>query len=246
MQFTASTTLESGCLHQNKGDSTPCTDTDTNACTQAGCEQGQCIQTHMTTTCPSDNNECTSDLGCNPTTGLCQYPAVPDSTPCTDTDGNLCTKAGCELGQCVQTHVPTVCPPDNNECTNDLACDPATGTCHSNKPDSTPCTDTDHNACTTPGCEAGQCVQTHVSTVCPPDNNECTNDLACDPTTGTCPHPNKPDSTPCTDTDANVCTVAGCDAGVCNQSHISNGCPTPPDHFSCYEILPTKFTQSRA
>jgi hypothetical protein len=228
------------CVPTNKPDSTPCGDTDNNACTTPGCEAGQCVQTHQQTPCPPDSNECTNDLACDPATGLCPHPPKPDSTPCTDSDGNACTTPGCEAGQCVQTHQTTVCTPDNNECTNDLACDPATGTCpHPPKPDSTPCADSDQNLCTTAGCEAGQCVQTHQTTTCPPDSNECTQDLPCNPATGTCDHPNKPDSTPCTDTDNNACTAAGCESGQCVQSHIET-CETP-DHFQCYEIKPKAF-----
>jgi hypothetical protein len=210
------------CVPGNVPDSTPCGDTDSNACTSAGCEAGQCVQGHITTPCPPDDNECTQDLPCNPQTGTCDHPPVDDSTPCTDSDGNACTHAGCEAGACVQTHMTTVCQPDANECTDDLDCNPATGTCdHPPKDDSTPCTDSDSNACTTAGCEAGNCVQTHQTTVCTPDTNECTMDPPCNPQTGTCDHPPEPDSTPCTDTDNQTCTTAGCEMGTCAQMHIS-------------------------
>ncbi len=229
------------CVVTPKPDSTPCGDTDQNACTTAGCEQGACVQTHQQTICTPDTNECTSDPACNPATGLCTHPPVPDSTPCTDTDQNLCTTAGCEQGQCVQPHQQTVCTPDTNECTNDPACNPATGLCtHPPVPDSTPCGDTDSNLCTTAGCEQGQCVQTHQQTVCTPDTNECTLDPPCNPGTGQCTHPPSPDSTPCTDTDQNLCTVAGCEMGQCVQAHISDICQVP-DHFSCYEVKPFLF-----
>src|SRR3989475_12783842 len=75
---------------------------------------------------------CTVDdcnLGCVPATGLCT--AKDDSTPCGDTDGNLCTTAGCEknaagVGICLQTHkVRTDCTVD--QC--NLGCVPATGLC---------------------------------------------------------------------------------------------------------------------
>src|SRR2546422_9785135 len=66
------------------------------------------------------------------------------STPCTDTDGNTCTTAGCEispsnpeLGVCVQTHMFAS--------------------------NSTPCADTDNNPCTTAGCTGqGACDQSHL------------------------------------------------------------------------------------
>jgi hypothetical protein len=35
------------------------------------------------------------------------HPPKADSTPCTDTDGNTCTTAGCEVGLCVQPHITT-------------------------------------------------------------------------------------------------------------------------------------------
>src|SRR4029453_15447671 len=101
----------------NKQDSTPCGDTDNNLCTTAGCEAGQCVQTHQTTPCPPDSNDCTSDPPCNPATGQCTHPPVPNSTPCGDTDQNLCTTAGCEAGNCVQAHQNTVCPPDSTQYT---------------------------------------------------------------------------------------------------------------------------------
>src|SRR5204863_7019096 len=80
--------------------------------------------------------------GCDATSGE-GTPKV--STPCTDTDGNVCTLAGCEisttdpnLGVCVQTHMFAS--------------------------DSTPCTDTDGQTCTTAGCNGqGVCDQNHQS-----------------------------------------------------------------------------------
>jgi hypothetical protein len=230
------------CVFTPVPDSTPCADNDGNACTFAGCEAGSCVQTHNQTICTPDANPCTDDLACNPTTGLCEHPPVPDSTPCPDGDGNACTFAGCEAGSCVQAHNQTVCTPDSNECTNDPPCNPANGLCeHPPVGDSTPCTDTDGNLCTFAGCEAGSCVQTHNQTVCTPDGNDCTEDPACNPATGTCEHPPAPDSTPCPDLDENACTFAGCEAGQCIQTHI-DACPPPIDHFQCYEVKPSKFS----
>src|SRR5262249_33167556 len=48
--------------------------------------------------CPQcTNTDCTTSA-CNQDTGQCVPTNVPDSTPCTDSDGNACTKAGCEAG----------------------------------------------------------------------------------------------------------------------------------------------------
>ena len=51
--------------------------------------------------------------------------------------------------------------------------------------------------------------------------NEC-NTAACNPATGQCVQTPKADSTACTDNDAVECTTAGCEAGSCVQTHISN------------------------
>jgi hypothetical protein len=106
-----------------------------------------------------------------------------------------------------------VCNQQTGQCDRDPTNDPAA---------STSCPDTDQNACTTAGCDGlGNCNQGHIQTVCQPDTNECTDDPACDPGTGRCDHPLTASSTPCTDTDNDACTTAGCDGqGTCNQSHI--------------------------
>src|SRR5437667_133347 len=121
-------------------------------------------QTNNIPICPS----CTVDdcnLGCDQTTGTCTPKG--DSTPCTDSDNDLCTTAGCELnaagvGVCLQTHKQKT-DGTVDECNMDGV--GTTGTCTA-KEDSTPCTDNDNDLCTTAGCEknaggVGQCVQTH-------------------------------------------------------------------------------------
>src|SRR5436190_10962892 len=94
-------------------------------------------QTADVVLCPT----CTIDqcnLGCDQTSGTCTPQQV--STPCTDTDGNVCTIAGCEAGVCVQTHMFAS--------------------------DSTPCPDTDNDSCTTAGCNGqGVCDQSHMQCV---------------------------------------------------------------------------------
>src|SRR5437016_2119891 len=178
--------------------STPCADSDGNACTTAGCNgQGVCDQNHSAKVCPPAD-EC--NQGCDTTSGQCTPQA---STPCTDSDGNTCTTAGCEvsgtnpeLGVCVQTHLFAS--------------------------NSTPCADSDGNACTTAGCNGqGVCDQNHGSKVCPPAD-QC--NKGCDTTSGLC---TPQASTPCTDTDGNTCTTAGCEVsgtnaelGVCVQTHL--------------------------
>ncbi len=222
--------------------STPCADTDGNACTTAGCEPapgnpsvGVCVQTHAQQTCTGD--ACTTSV-CNTTTGLCDTTPLT-STPCADTDGNACTTAGCEVnpadtthGICVQTHGQQTCTGD--ACTSSV-CNTTTGQCDTTPLTSTPCADTDGNGCTTAGCEVnpadtthGICVQTHQGQTCTSDS--CTNSV-CNTTTGQCDS-TPLTSTPCADTDNNLCTTAGCEAdpinpahGICVQTHMMLTCP---------------------
>jgi parallel beta-helix repeat protein len=200
------------CTSVNRADSTPCTDADGNRCTMAGCEAGTCAQSHVTVTC---NGPCLSGL-CNPSTGACA--PAPDSTTCADVDGNTCTVAGCEAGVCVQRHVlagdsSPCADTDANGCTR-AGCE--AGLCvqrHILAADSTPCPDSDGSSCTTAGCEAGVCVQPHISTDC---SGDCESGI-CDPVRGCI---RLPDSTPCGDADDTLCTIAGCEAGVCIQDHL--------------------------
>ena len=97
---------------------------------------------------PCTGDQCT-DRTCpddGPNAGTC-VGAPKTSTACTDTDGNVCTLAGCEAS-------PT---------------DPTTGVCvqtHMFASDSTPCPDTDNDACTTAGCNGqGVCDQNHMHCV---------------------------------------------------------------------------------
>src|SRR5439155_20379882 len=78
--------------HTFATDSTPCPDSDGNACTTAGCNgAGTCDQNHMTKTCPAAD-ECNG--GCDTTSGQC---TPKTSTVCTRTDGNVCTIARREV-----------------------------------------------------------------------------------------------------------------------------------------------------
>ena len=162
-----------------------------------------------------------------------------DNTPnlIQETTGFIAGDAMCDNGTPstnTQSGSIPLCPncDDQTDCTTDM-CNQNTGMCeHGIEPDSTPCTDTDNDACTFAGCNGtldsspggailDGCDQNHMVTVCPPDNNPCTDEPGCNPQTGMCEHPPTPGSTPCPDTDGNMCTTAGCDgAGICDQMHI--------------------------
>src|SRR5213596_3360447 len=244
--------------HLFASNSTPCADSDNNACTTAGCDgQGVCDQNHSGKVCPPAD-ECNG--GCDTTSGLCTPQA---STPCTDSDGNACTTAGCDgQGVCDQNHSSKVCPgadqcnggcdttsgkctpqtstpctdTDGNTCTT-AGCEvsganPELGVCvqtHLFASNSTPCADSDNNPCTTAGCNGqGVCEQNHSSKVCP-GADQC--NKGCDTTSGKC---TPQTSTPCTDTDGNTCTTAGCEVsganpelGVCVQTHLFASNSTP-------------------
>src|SRR5436190_404427 len=213
--------------HLLASNNTPCgTDEDTTDCLLPACVSGVCEQKTIPdtnkvnmpcTSTPDTPNNCL--VPCCDGTGVCAESssaaqanptgcAVPDSTPCTDSDGNACTTAGCNgQGVCDQNHASKTCPPAD-ECNK--GCDSTSGQCTPQT--STPCTDTDGNACTTAGCEVdgtnpelGVCVQSHLFAS---------------------------NSTPCADTDGSSCTMAGCNGqGVCDQTHVSN-CQQCPNAFT--------------
>ena len=128
---------------------------------------------------------CPTCQQCNTSTGLCANLADSQTdTRCTDTDGTLCTKPGCEAGACVQAHIPAPTCPTCQECkANTGQC----GALNDSQTD-TRCTDTDASLCTKPGCEAGSCVQSHIPppTCTNPQCNECKADTGqCGPITPT-------------------------------------------------------------
>src|SRR5213080_4661807 len=117
---------------------------------------------------PCAGDECTDrvcpDDTTNPNAGTC-VGTPKTSQPCTDSDNNVCTIAGCEASPG----------------------DPTTGVCvqtHTFATDSTPCPDGDGDACTTAGCNgAGVCDQNHMTVTCHAVD-ECNG--GCDATSGRC------------------------------------------------------------
>jgi len=158
----------------------------------------------------TSNDECQDDLFCNGEeicnldSGLCESGTPADcsilddqcgqgicdliSDSCIITpennlgicdDGDACTTGDfCLVGRCMGGS-PIVCADDGNACTNDLGCNPATGSC------------------------------TFEDVVCADDGNACTNDLGCDPDTGSCIFEDVPISPPTFCDDGNACTPEG-------------------------------------
>ncbi len=171
------------------------------------------------------------------------------STPANDgagcDDGLFCTEATtCADGACAGG-VSRICD-DGDACTSD-SCDEASDTCDVGPvPDGTPCQGADYCSISF-ACQAGACTGA-TPRPCD-DGNPCTAD-SCDETGDQCRHQNLADNTQCEDgefcsladrcqagtctggalspcTDANPCTIDGCDetADACSPS------PAPPGSF---------------
>lgn len=212
-------------------------------CTSGECLAGLCIISAVS--CPdTPPDQCRAAGVCDPTTGGCIYPPMPDGSTCDD--GDPCTlQDECRSGACAGTpvcpapdgcHLVATCNPDT------LECDEAPAV-----PDGTLCEDGD--PCTFGDtCVAGACTSNAV--VCP-GQDQCRTST-CNSTTGTCSEPtNQPNFIPCDDGDP--CTTGDeCIAGVCSgsavvcaaqdQCHVAGVCdpgnglcsnPAAPDGSAC-------------
>jgi len=220
-----------GCVHRNHtrpcDDGDPCTAMDAcregrcvgtpYSCTPAECEatatcdgQGGCVATpkETGTPCSPDDSDCTWDV-CRE--GHCVHPPKDTGTPCDD--GDRCTRTDrCEDGVCVGTDL-VVCP-ETDPCKSG-SCDPRTGTCTAQaKPDGELCND--YNRCTQNDiCRMGVC-RGENPVVCRA-LDQCHTVGVCNPSTGLCTQPLKPDGSPCYD--GNLCTrTDSCQGGVCTGS----------------------------
>jgi alpha-tubulin suppressor-like RCC1 family protein len=193
-----------------------------------------------------DGNPCTVD-GCS-ACGECTHAVASAGTSCGD--GNACNGAeACDgAGHCVPGKPVTCGPPD--QCHRAGVCNPATGLCSNPPlPDGTRCND--GNLCTqTDTCQSGLCTGSNLVACGPGD--QCHDTGTCNPATGLCSKPAKPDGTLCNDGDA--CTQADvCEGGKCvgtepvacglaDQCHKTGMCdpttgvcsnPNQPDGTSC-------------
>jgi cysteine-rich repeat protein len=175
-------------------DGTACTRTD-------ACQAGQCIGTNPVACAAKD--QC-HDVGvCDSATGICSDPAKADGSSCND--GDACTQSDtCQAGACTGAS-PVVCAA-LDQCHVAGTCDHATGTCSNPaKPDGESCDD--QNACTRKDvCHAGSC-EGGDAVVCDA-TDECHAAGTCDPISGTCTNPKKPDGT--------ACSAGRCAAGACS------------------------------
>src|SRR5439155_1172277 len=122
-----------------------------------------------------------------------------------------CTRSdACALGACVGTD-PVVCTA-SDQCHSAGTCNPATGTCSNPaKPDRARVDE--GNSCThSDACRAGACVGTNP-VVCTA-SDQCHTAGTCNPATGTCSNPTRPECSGCND--GNACTrTDACRAGAC-------------------------------
>lgn len=129
--------------------------------------------------------------------------------PCDD--ANACTQTDtCQAGICTGTN-PITCTP-LSQCHNPGICDPSTGVC-SNPVRANGSLCNDGNGCTqTDQCQNGVCNGTNP-VVCTA-LSQCHTIGTCNPTTGACSNPRKPDGTMCDD--SNACTPTDtCESGAC-------------------------------
>jgi RHS repeat-associated core domain len=193
------------CSNPAKIDGAACNDG--NACTQTDtCQAGSCVGSNPVV-CAGD--QCHDGGMCNTATGACNNPVKPNGTACND--GNACTRTDkCQGGTCAGSN-PVTCPAPE-PCKLAATCDASSGACvYLPKPDGTACND--GNPCTqTDTCLAGACVGANP-VVCTADN-QCRTGGECDPSSGACLHPGRPDGTSCNDGNSATSTDT-CQAGVC-------------------------------
>jgi hypothetical protein len=106
------------CSNPAKADGAGCDDG--NACTQTdACAGGVCTGGDPVVCTPSDM--CHDTGTCDPLTGTCSDPALPNGTACTD-DSKCTDPDTCQAGVCVPGPATIVCDPLT-------MCDPGTGLC---------------------------------------------------------------------------------------------------------------------
>src|SRR5262249_12511159 len=144
-------------------------------------------------------------------------------------DGDACTHTDtCQAGACVGGS-PVVCTA-TDQCHDAGTCDPATGICSNPaRRDGATCNDGD--ACTkVDRCAAGLCVGSDPVVCATPD--QCHAEGTCNPTTGVCSNPTRPDGTQCNDGD--LCTSSdACHGGVCTGTTASCDDGNPCTDDSC-------------
>src|SRR5439155_499044 len=148
---------------------------DGDGCTQIDTCQGGTCTGGTPVACPAPD-QCHDAGTCDPATGLCSNPSMPDGVGCDD--GDLCTQSDtCQGGTCTGANPVGCTAPD--QCHDAGTCDPATGPCSTHtKPDGAECNDGDR--CTqSDTCQGGTC--TGANPVACPAPDQCHDAGTCDP-----------------------------------------------------------------
>ncbi|MBU1743229.1 MAG: putative metal-binding motif-containing protein [Proteobacteria bacterium] len=155
---------------------------------------------------------------CDPATGACSNPILPNGQACND--GNACTQTdACQDGNCVGGD--TVVCLAQDQCHAVGICAPATGIC-TNPPmaDGTACSD--DNSCTQQDtCQIGVCIGANPVQCLALD--DCHLPGVCAPATGVCSQPVKADGQSCDD-HSNCAGNDTCTAGVCGGQVLYEAC----------------------
>ena len=178
------------------------------------CCAGVCLATQTdNANCGACGKNCAAQQTC--CGGACVNTQVNESH-CGTCDTPCGARQICCGGECIAACTAS------DQCHEAGVCDPATRACtNPRKPNGAACTDGD--ACTrTDTCQAGECVGGNP-VICPtPD--QCHDPGACNPATGLCSNPSKPDGTSCET--GNLCTIDACQGGVCTPG-ASVTCTNP-------------------
>ncbi|MDX2024714.1 MAG: hypothetical protein SF187_31010 [Deltaproteobacteria bacterium] len=220
------------CSNPAAADGTTCNDG--LVCTSADkCNQGTC--TGAAVVC-NDGIACTADAcveaqgGCTVDKSTCGCTKDADCN-----DGNACNGVETCNQQTLSCNkgVAVNCQQLDNVC-NVGTCVPTTGACVATpRADGTTCND--NNACTqTDSCQKGTCTGSNPITCATPD--QCHTAGTCNPSTGVCSNPVKPNGSTCND--GNACTQTDtCQSGTCtganplvcraiDQCHLAGVCDT--------------------
>ena len=190
--------------------------------------------------CPPDAFEPATTV-CRPSAGVCDV-----AENCTGTDAacpvdgkstaecrssagvcdvaEMCDGVGNDCPPDVHLTSAVICRPSADACDAEERCTGSANDCPPNlaQPDGTPCDD--GNACTqTDICDSGSCTGTNLVVCAPLDPCHATG--TCNPLTGACSNPERPDGTQCDD--GNACTQSdACKDGVCDGRAVRDCCLT--------------------
>jgi hypothetical protein len=225
--------IDGVCCNSACGDGDP---SDCQACSIAkgSAVDGSCLARPLNTICRAATGDCDAAEKCNGVATTCpadgpKLAGVPcraatdvcDQEEVCDGQNKTCPADGVKVAG-------SQCRAKTGDCDVAEACDGQSATCPANSlaSDGTSCNDSD--LCTSSdSCSAGTCAGTPITCTAP---DECHLAGACEPATGKCSHPAKPDGTPCS---LGVCLLGACSPqladGAADLALADSGADLPPD-----------------